>query len=79
MSDEDIELYGDPKIASMDAAVPKWLIGTYVVVFFTGILWLFLFWDGAYGWFDRGYWFQLEKAANTTYPWRNLDDPADPN
>jgi len=78
MSDEEMELYGDPKIASMDAPVPKWLIGTYVVVFLTGILWFYMFFGGAYGWFDRGYWLQLEKAANTTYPWRDSDNPKAP-
>jgi hypothetical protein len=34
----------------------------------------FLFWNGSWGWFDPGYWHQLQRAANTTYPFVNEDN-----
>lgn len=78
MSKDDLELYGDQKIASFDAPIPKWLIATYIIVFLIGIMWLYMFWEGSCGWFDRGYWFELQKAANTTYPWHDADMPKNP-
>jgi hypothetical protein len=74
-TDDEVELYGDPKIASMDANISIWLKIFYVIVFSWGVIGTILYWNGAEGWIDRGYWFQLEKAANTTYPWHNADNP----
>jgi hypothetical protein len=66
--DSEISFYGDPDIASADAPVPKWLTySNYFWVVF-GFFWLYLFWNGSYGWFDRGYWNELQRAANTTFP-----------
>lgn len=67
--------YGDPKIASDHQKVPKWVIWMYAIVFFHGVIWAVLFWNGNMGWLDRGYWHQLQKAANTTIPFENLNYP----
>ena len=74
MSDEELHEYGDPGIASGDAKIPLWLKITYILLPIWGVIWLALFWNGTYGWLDRGYWNQLERAANTTYPSYNLND-----
>lgn len=66
--DEDIEFYGDPRITSKDLPVPRWLIWTYLILPFVGLFVLVYYWNGTHGWLDRGYWGQLQKAANTTYP-----------
>lgn len=67
----EVELYGDPDIASYDAKVPKFLILTYCILPIWGILTFAYFWNGSYGWFDRGYWRELQIAANTTFPIEN--------
>ncbi len=64
----EIEFYGDPDISSRDAKVPKFLILTYAILPFWGLLTLYYFWNGSAGWFDRGYWHELQVAANTTFP-----------
>lgn len=65
-----VDTIGSP--AQLENSVPNWLVATYIVVPVIGILmWLF-FWngsDGADGFFDRGAWTQLQRAAKTTYPW----------
>jgi hypothetical protein len=66
MSDDDTEFYGDPGIASMDARIPSWLKWVYVTLPIWGLISLYLYWNGSHGWLDRGYWQQLQKAANTT-------------
>ena len=75
MSHDEVEYYGDPGIASKDATVPKWLKWVYATLPFWGILTLYLYWNGSHGWLDRGYWKQLQEAANTTYPRVNINDP----
>ncbi|MBA3721809.1 MAG: hypothetical protein H0W88_05350 [Parachlamydiaceae bacterium] len=67
----EIELYGDPGIASFDAKIPKFLIWTYMTLPIWGIFTLYFFWNGSVGWMDRGYWKELQIAANTTYPQEN--------
>lgn len=67
------EIYGgDPDIASYDAKVPKFLILTYCTLPIWGILTFIYFWNGSFGWFDRGYWHELQIAANTTFPIENM-------
>ncbi len=73
--EEEIELYGDPGIASMDAKVPRWLILTYIILPIWGIFTFAIYWNGSWGWLDRGYWQELQMAANTTRPYKNMDDP----
>lgn len=65
---EEPEYYGDPGITSNDAPVPKWLIWTYITLPFWGLLTFYLYWNGSHGFLDRGYWQQLQRASNTTYP-----------
>jgi hypothetical protein len=68
---EELELYGDPGIASLDAKVPKFLLWTYLLLPIWGLVTFYFFWNGSIGWFDRGYWRQLQIAANTTFPVEN--------
>jgi hypothetical protein len=71
----ELEEYGDKHIASYDAPVPKWLIFFYVGLPIWGIFAFYLYWNGSQGWLDRGYWQQLQRAANTTFPYINMDVP----
>lgn len=66
--EEEVELYGDEGIASKDTPVPRWLILTYITLPIWGIITFILFWNGSVGWLDRGYWKELQIAANTTFP-----------
>ena len=68
----EIELYGDPGIASYDAKVPKFLLLTYLLLPIWGIATFYYFWNGSLGWLDRGYWRELQVAANTTFPIENM-------
>jgi hypothetical protein len=70
---DEIELYGDPGIASYDAKVSWFLLGTYLVLPIWGFFALYYYWNGSVGWLDRGYWRQLQIAANTTFPSENQD------
>lgn len=77
MNSDEVEYYGDPNIASKDANVPTWLKWVYITLPFWGILTLYVYWNGSHGWLDRGYWKQLQIAANTTNPpvnWTELED-----
>jgi hypothetical protein len=75
----EIELYGDPGIASFDAKVPKFLLIMYLILPIWGLITFFYFWNGSAGWLDRGYWHELQIAANTTFPIENqnmrLEEP----
>jgi len=65
----ELELYGDDRIASLDAPVPFFLKFNYIFWIILGIIWFFLFWNGStVSYFDRGYWHELQEAANTTFP-----------
>jgi hypothetical protein len=70
-----LDEYGDPGIASFDKHVPLWLKVTYVLLPILGFFWFYMYWNGSTGWLDRGYWNQLERAANTTFPIINQNDP----
>lgn len=72
---EELEDYIDPGILSADAKVPLWLKLTYISLPIWGIICFYLYWNGSHGWLDRGFWNQLQKAANTTYPYINQDQP----
>lgn len=73
MRDEEIEEYGDRYIATANAVVPRWLLLTYLLLSIWGFLWFALYWNGTIGWLDRGYWLELERAANTTFPIENAN------
>lgn len=80
MSEEELELYGDPGIASYNAKVPKFLYFVYGILPIWGIIALVVLWNGTTGtWMDPGYWHDLQIAANTTYPMRNIDTPNETN
>lgn len=68
----DLELYGDPGIASRNAPTPRWLIFSNIFFGILGFVVLYFFWNGSYGWLDRGYWNQLQRAANTVYPYTTM-------
>lgn len=67
----EIELYGDVGIASYDAKVAKPLLFLYLLLPIWGIVGFYFFWNGSIGWFDRGYWRELQVAAKTTFPIEN--------
>ena len=73
--EEEIELYGDPGIATFDAKVPKFLKFTYIFWPIWGIVAFYFFWNGSAGWFDPGVWHELQIAANTTFPIQNQNMP----
>jgi hypothetical protein len=65
--EDNLEYYGDQGIVSDNKKVPKWLKWAYVILPIWGILWFYLYWNGSHGWLDRGYWQQLQQAANTVF------------
>lgn len=71
--DKDLDIYADGSITSADAKVPHWLKWVFVIMPIWGVLWFYIFWNGSNGWFDRGYWNELQKAANTTTPYFNVN------
>lgn len=73
----ELETYGDPGIASYDAKFPRFLIWTYILLPIWGAIVFYFFWNGSAGWFDRGYWHQLQIAANTTFPIENQNMPTE--
>jgi len=73
--DDDLDIYADGSITSADAKVPRWLKWVYVVLPIWGVLWFFMYCNGSSGWLDRGYWGELQKAANTTTPYFNDISP----
>lgn len=74
LNEEEIETYGDTGITSKDAKIPPFLIWTYILLPIWGIAVFFIFWNGSVGWLDRGYWHQLQIAANTTFPIENQNE-----
>ncbi len=46
--------------------IPTFLKWTYVILPIWGVITWFYFIDGSRGWLDRGYWQQLQQAAQTT-------------
>lgn len=72
--EEELEAYPDG-IFSKDVKVAGWLKATYLILPVWGVITFILYWNGSHGWLDRGYWHQLQRAANTTFPIVNLNDP----
>ena len=54
---------------SNEHPIPRWLLLTYAILPILGLVTLYFFWDGSNGWFDRGHWQALQKAAGTTPPY----------
>ncbi len=64
----DIEEYADGEITEYaESTVPRFLKCVYFTLPIWGMVSFYLFWNGSSGWFDRGYWHELQKAAKTTY------------
>lgn len=59
---------------SLDPPIYTWLKISYVLLPIWGIITFFIFWNGSFGWLDRGYWQELQEAANTTYPFVNHNE-----
>ncbi len=55
----------DPPL-SEENRVPRFLYLTYTLLILGGLIAFILFWNGSYGWFDRGFWQPLQEAAKTT-------------
>lgn len=66
--EEELEYFGDTGIASAHAPVPRWLLWNYIFWTIFGLVWFVLYWNGSWGFLDRGHWQELQKAANTTFP-----------
>lgn len=50
---------------SDDGKIPWYLVFSYGFWPIFGLIFLYYFWDGSFGWFDRGAWASLQQAANT--------------
>lgn len=66
---EEPDFYGDPRINSGHAPIPRWILIIALILPIWGVVSLYVYWNGSSGWLDRGYWQQLQRAANTTYPY----------
>lgn len=69
MKEAETGTISDPNVVppSLENPVPRWLIVTYIVLPIFGFIIFALYWNGSSGWLDRGYWQQLQRAANTTF------------
>jgi hypothetical protein len=72
--DEELEYYSDG-ITSKDEKVSLFLKTIYITLPIWGVISFYFFWNGSSGWLDRGYWHELQIAANTTFPIQNLNSP----
>ncbi len=70
---EELEDYHDPRILSADAPVGIWLKILYISLPIWGVITFLIFWNGN----PSGYWSELQKAANTTYPFKNIEITSD--
>lgn len=64
---------------SYENRIPRWLLWTYILLPIWGIFTGVYYFNGSAGWLDRGYWKQLQIAANTTFPAKNQDMPGASN
>lgn len=69
--DSDLEMYAEG-ISSRDALVPMWLKVNYVLWPIIGLVCWALYWNGSWGWLDRGYWSELQSAADTKFPFTTI-------
>ncbi|MBA3958745.1 MAG: hypothetical protein H0X51_10190 [Parachlamydiaceae bacterium] len=73
-NEEGVFQYGDPRIASGNAPIPRWLKFNYLFWPIWGVVCWHFFWNGNSGYFDQHNWGGLQRAANTTFPTENLAD-----
>lgn len=52
-------------IESEERKIPIFLIVTYILLVIGGLSAFFIYWNGSHGFLDRGYWEQLQRAAQT--------------
>lgn len=73
--DEEVKAFTDDTLFevpnSKENPVDRWLIFFYVGIPLLMIFVLVYYFNGSHGWLDRGYWGQLQTAANTTFPSTN--------
>jgi hypothetical protein len=55
---------------SEERKIPLFLYVVYLLLVVGGICAFLIFWNGSKGWFDRGFWHELQQAAQTTYPYK---------
>ncbi len=55
---------------SNNGPIPRWLFWTYIILPIWGLITFYIYVNGSVGWLDRGYWHQLQHAANTVYPYQ---------
>lgn len=66
--------YDDVEIPSNDAPVHPLLKFNYILWIVVGLAVGVLYWNGSWGWLDRGYWQDLQRAAYTTFPFPETKD-----
>lgn len=68
--EDDVEFYYDSgeMPPSKHTKVPRWLIWVYIILPIWGIFTMAYYFKGSHGYLDRGYWQELQHAANTTQP-----------
>lgn len=73
MNEEIIDDDSIPPYKDVDKGIPLWLKLVYIFVPIWGLIILWLYWNGNFGgWLDRGHWGELQQAANTKFPVREL-------
>jgi hypothetical protein len=69
-SEQEPLMVGNPSTQEIqeftNTRVPRWLFVVYLTLPFWGFYTMYEYWDGSHGWLDRGYWHELQVAANTT-------------
>lgn len=75
---EEFDFYEGGSISSAHGGIPKWLWFFYIAMPLWGLVWFYLYWNGSSGWLDNGYWQQLQRAANTTSPYVNVEAHSTP-
>ena len=73
MDDDQLDSYSDGSIASAHGKIPRWLWFFYILMPLWGLVWLYIYWNGSVGWLDNGSWQLLQRAANTTEPYINVN------
>jgi len=64
---------------SEDHKIPKFLQVTFLIILVWGVWALIAYRNGSHGWLDRGYWQQLQEAANTTFPFEKKEPYSPPS
>jgi hypothetical protein len=65
-NDEFDSYSGGEIIEYKSSKTPLFLKITYSLLPIWGLITFYLFWDGTFGWLDRGAWQGLQQLSNTT-------------